>query len=150
VLPGSAVQPGPPHFASLDDLAEAVALDGFVELADALAQARRGAPPEGEVGAVARAYSAYAVENPAVYDVMFTRSTRLHFGPDDAPTPLSAAYAELRATVLTIAGARDVDTLTEILWAALHGVVMLDRGHRLRPDHRSSRLDLLIDQFRAR
>ena len=138
------------HFASLDDLAEAVALEGFAELAEALRQARKKAREGEEAGAVARAYSGYAAENPALYDVMFTRTTRLHFGPDAAPTPLSAAYAELRAAVATTAGERDVDTLAEVLWAALHGLVVLDRGRRLRPDQAQDRLDLLVDQLRER
>ena len=136
------------HFASLDDLAEAVALEGFAELAEALGRARSTASADDAVRAVASAYNAYAAENPALYDVMFTRTTRLHFGPDVAPASLSAAFAELRGAVATIAGQRDVDTLTEVLWAALHGLVLLDRGHRLRPDRRGQRLDLLVDQLR--
>ncbi len=138
------------HFASLDDLAEAVALDGFAELAVALAQARQGAPDADEVRAVARAYSAYAGGHPALYDVMFTRATRLLFGPDDAPAPLTSAYAELRAAVATVAGDRDVDTLAEVLWAALHGLVVLDRTGRLRPDQADQRLDLLVDELHER
>src|SRR6478672_11957977 len=55
------------HFASMEDLVEAVALEGFGELADALGDARRHASPEEMVGAVARAYSSYAIDNPALY-----------------------------------------------------------------------------------
>jgi AcrR family transcriptional regulator len=138
------------HFASLDDLAEAVALDGFAELAEALGRARNDAAAGDEAPAVARAYDTYAVEHPALYDVMFTRATRLRFGPEDTPPPLAAAYAELRTAVETIAGDRDVDTLAEVLWAALHGLVLLDRGHRLRTDHHRERLDLLVAQLRDR
>lgn len=138
------------HFASLDELAEAVALEGFNELAEALGQGRRAASPENGAGAVARAYSAYAAENPALYDVMFTRATRLRFSAEDVPTPLAAAYTELRAGVATIAGERDVDTLTEVLWGALHGLVMLGRGDRLRPSYHSGRINVLVDLFRAR
>src|ERR1700751_1211123 len=71
------------HFASMEDLVEAIALEGFGELAEALGDARRRAAPEDAVGAVARAYSAYATENPALYDAMFTRATRLRFGGQD-------------------------------------------------------------------
>jgi hypothetical protein len=31
-----------------------------------------------------------------------------------------------------------------VLWAALHGLITLDRGGRPRPDHRAARIDLLI------
>ncbi len=137
------------HFASMEDLVETIALEGFGELADALGEARRQAAPDEAVGAVARAYSTYATENPAVYDAMFTRAGRLHFAAQDTAAPLSTAYAELRAAAATIAGERDVDTLTEVLWAALHGLTTLNRNNRLRPSHSSERLDLLVAQFRA-
>jgi AcrR family transcriptional regulator len=137
------------HFASMEDLVEAIALEGFGELAEALGNARRGAAQEDAVGAVARAYSAYATENPALYDAMFTRATRLRFGADDTAAPLSNAYAELRAAVATIAAERDVDTLAEVLWAALHGLTTLSRNDRLRPRHDTDRLDLLVAQFSA-
>jgi len=137
------------HFASMEDLVEAIALEGFAELAEALGEARRHAAPEEAVGAVARAYSTYATENPALYDAMFTRATRLRFGAEDAAAPPATAYAELRAAAATIAGERDVDTLTEVLWAALHGLTTLSRNDRLRPRHGIDRLDLLVTQFRA-
>ncbi len=137
------------HFASMEDLVEAIALEGFGELAQALGEARRRAAPDEAVGAVARAYSTYATENPALYDAMFTRATQLRFGAKDTAAPLSTAYAELRAAAATIAGERDVDTLTEVLWAALHGLTTLSRNDRLRPRHSDDRIDLLVAQFRA-
>ena len=79
---------------------------------------------------------------------MFTRSTTLRFGPAVDATPLANAYAELRAAVATIAGGRDVDTLTEVLWAALHGLTTLGRNGRLRPGHDTDRIDLLVANFR--
>jgi len=137
------------HFASMEDLVEAIALEGFGELAEALGEARRHAAPEEAVGAVARAYSTYATENPALYDAMFTRATRLHFGAEDAVAPLSSAYAELRAAAAAIAGERDIETLTEVLWGALHGLTTLSRNDRLRPHRDTDRLDLLLAQFHA-
>lgn len=56
---------------------EAVALEGFAELAEILRAARRGAAgPEGALSGVAYAYSRFASENPALYDAMFTRTSR--------------------------------------------------------------------------
>jgi AcrR family transcriptional regulator len=137
------------HFASMEDLVEAVALEGFGELAEALGEARRHAAPGEAVGAAARAYSAYATQNPAVYDAMFTRGTRLRFGAEDTAAPLSAAYTELRAAAAAIAGERDVDTLTEVLWATLHGLTTLSRNGRLRPRHGLDRIDLLVGAISA-
>ncbi len=137
------------HFASMEDLVEAIALEGFGELAEALGEARRHAAPDEAVGAVARAYGTYATEHPALYDAMFTRGSRLRFAAEETAAPLSTAYAELRAAAATIDGERDVDTLTEVLWAALHGLTTLSRNDRLRPSHGIDRIDLLVAQFRA-
>jgi AcrR family transcriptional regulator len=133
------------HFASMEDIVEAVALEGFGELAETLRTARRGAGgPEHELRLVAQAYSSFATENPALYDAMFTRATRLPFGAEGRPVQLSAGFAELRAAVASVASGRDVDTLTEVLWAALHGLAMLGRSDRLRPGREPDRIQLLV------
>jgi AcrR family transcriptional regulator len=136
------------HFASMEDIVEAVALEGFGELAETLSMARRSAGgPEHELRRVAHAYSSFATENPVLYDAMFTRATRLRFGAEDTPVPMSAGFAELREAVASVAGGRDVDTLTEVLWAALHGLIMLGRNGRLRPGRETDRIQLLVAEF---
>ncbi len=138
------------HFAAMEDIVEAVALEGFGELAETLAAARRGAlGPEEELGRVAHAFTRFAAENPALYDAMFTRAARLHFGAEDTPAAVSAGFAQLRAAVDPLAGGRDVETLTEVLWAALHGLTMLGRNDRLRPGRDDERIELLVAQFRG-
>jgi AcrR family transcriptional regulator len=136
------------HFASMEDLIEAVAIDGFGELADALHTARVDGPPALALSRVAYAFRSFATENPALYDAMFTRATRLRFAAPDTPAPLAAGFAELRQAVLdTVAGSRDIDTLTEVLWAALHGLTTLARNDRLRPGLETDRIELLLAQF---
>ena len=136
------------HFASMEDIIEAVALEGFGELADALRAARLAdGPPEETLTRIAHAYGRFAGENPALYDTMFTRATRLRFGADDTPASLSAGFAELRAAVDAVAGVRDVDTLTEVLWAALHGLASLGSNDRLRPGSENDRIQLLVAVF---
>jgi AcrR family transcriptional regulator len=137
------------HFASMEDIVEAVALQGFGELADRLGSARRGAAtPEEALGRVAHAFNDFAIENPALYDAMFSRATRLRFGAEDTPEPLSAGFAELREAVAAVAGGPDVDTLSEVLWASLHGLTTLSRDDRLRPGRDTDRIDLLVAQLR--
>jgi hypothetical protein len=70
---------------------------------------------------VAHAYSNFATENPA--------------------------FAELREAVASVAGGRDVDTLAEVLWAALHGLNTLGHNDRLRPGRETERIELLVGQF---
>jgi AcrR family transcriptional regulator len=136
------------HFASMDDIVEAVALEGFGELAEALRAARRKRGGAEEVlSRVAHAYREFADENPVLYDAMFTRATRLRFGVDETPLELHAAFAELREAVATVAGEHDVDTLTEVLWAALHGLTTLGRSNRLRPGRDAERIGLVVAQL---
>jgi AcrR family transcriptional regulator len=171
------------HFASLDDITDAVALEGFDELAQALRQARTAASPDGAAHAVAHRYAAFAADAPALYDAMFSRTTRLPFGAEP-PSALTAAFDEMCAAVAGTGTGAGTDTGTgtgsgsgtetdtgtgsetntgtdsgrtttsdapelvaETLWAALHGLVVLDRGHRLRPEHQSERIDLLVDRL---
>ena len=136
------------HFASMEDIVEAVALEGFGELAEALSTARGDVGgPEETLSRVAHAYSSFAADNPVLYDAMFTRATQLRFGAEDTPIQLKAAFAELRQAVANVAGARDVDTLTEVVWAALHGLTALGRSDRLRPGRDTERIELLVAQF---
>ena len=111
-------------------------------------------PPRHSAGAAgdtltrtARAFSKFASGNPALYDAMFSRATRLRFATDDTPAPLHAAFRELRAAVATVAHEPDIDTLTEVLWAGLHGLATLSRSGRLRPGHEDERIELLVAQF---
>jgi AcrR family transcriptional regulator len=136
------------HFSGMDAIAEAVAIDGFSELSDALHRARaQAAKPEEEFRRVAHAYIDFARENPALYDAMFTRVTTLHFAAEDTPPQLSAAFAGLRSAVQAITDQTDVDTTTEVVWAALHGLATLSRSGRLRPEHEFERIELLADHF---
>jgi hypothetical protein len=77
---------------------------------------------------------------------MIVRATRLRFAADDTPAPLAAAFAQLREVVATVAS-QDVETLTEVVWAALHGLTTLARNDRLRPGRDADRIGLLVAQF---
>lgn len=136
------------HFHGMEQIAEAVALDGFAELAQAIRAARAEAEaPADALTRTAQAYLDFARDNPAVYDAMFTRATTLRFADDGTPPPLSAAFAELRQSVSRVAQGQDVDALTEMLWATLHGLVTLGRTGRLRAGHDADRLRLLVAQL---
>jgi AcrR family transcriptional regulator len=137
------------HFSGMDQIAAAVALDGFVELAAELREARVGADtPHRSLTAVAHGYLDFARQNPALYDAMFARATTLHFAADDTPPEMSAAFGELREGLRGVAQEKaHADTLAELFWAALHGMATLARGERLRPECGSERVELLAAQF---
>ena len=134
------------HFAGMDQVAAAVAVDGFAELAGLLRGARTAAQtPTDALTAMAHAYLDFARDNPAVYDAMFTGRTTLRFAEPDTPAELAAAFDELRQAISSMAD--DPDTLTEVFWAALHGLVSLSRGGRLRPEYERERVDALTARF---
>lgn len=138
------------HFAGMEQIAEAVAIDGFDELADALRSARsrsRARTTSGTLTRIAEAYLDFARDNPAVYDAMFTRATTLRFAAEDTPPALTAAFTELRQDIALVAGDGHADALTEVFWASLHGLVALGRAGRLRPSFEAERLRLLVAQF---
>ena len=136
------------HFSGMDQVAAAVAVDGFAELARRLGTGRTDAEAPGDaLTRIARGYLDFARDNPAVYDVMFTGRTTLHFAQADTPPELVAAFGELREATSLVASEADADTLTEVFWAALHGLVSLSRGGRLRPEYERERVDALIARF---
>ncbi len=139
------------HFAGMEQISEAVAIDGFGEFAEALRAARSRASTVGDaLSRIAHAYLDFARGHPAVYDAMFTRATTLRFAAQDTPPQLTAAFAELRQAVGMVADEQDADALTEVFWAALHGLVTLSRAGRLRAGHELERLQLLVDGFANR
>jgi len=134
------------HFSGMDQIAAAVAVEGFGELAETIRHARAGSADD-LLNRIGHAYLDFARDNPAVYDAMFTRATTLTFATDDTPAELIAAFRELRLAVGAGIDDAVADTRTEVFWAALHGLVTLGRTGRLRAHHQDERLTLLVTQF---
>ncbi|MEV4612699.1 TetR/AcrR family transcriptional regulator [Kitasatospora sp. NPDC049258] len=138
------------HFANRTAIVTAVALEGFGELTATLAVARRSSTdPATALAAVAHAYVDFATAGPALYEAMFTLATDLPFGPESAPAPLQAAFAELGNVLGPLAAGRDLVLFVEVGWAALHGLVTLARGGRLDLAQQARRVDLLVGQLLA-
>lgn len=158
------------HFAGKDEIVAAVALDGFAELTESLrtqgpassagsdtagsdtaSSDTASSDTAGRVGAVARVYLDFAAAHPAVYAAMFTLDTALTFATPQSPEPLRDAFGVLRDCLAQGgddgAGQADLESRTELFWAALHGLATLTAGRRLRPEHADERLDLLVARF---
>jgi AcrR family transcriptional regulator len=136
------------HFDGKDAIVSAVALEGFSELAALLLDARAEADSAAaQPRAVATAYMEFARTNPALYEAMFTLVVDLTFAQTDTPAPLHAAFVELLEALAPFAGDHDVETFTEVVWSALHGLATLSRAGRLRPAFYDQRLATLIDQL---
>jgi AcrR family transcriptional regulator len=136
------------HFKGKDAIIAAVAVDGFADLAARLRAARTAARgPKRALADVAAAYASFADQRPALYDAMFHEAVSLPFATPEAPAPLQAGFDELRQVVRPIAGDEDVDVVTEVLWAGLHGLVTLTRSGRLPREAHARRLAVLLGRF---
>jgi AcrR family transcriptional regulator len=118
-------------FAGRQALIDGVALNGFGEVAAALA-----AVPV-TPGARMRAYLDFAAANPRVYEAMFSMKSGLAFAADDTPEPLRQAFSALREAFPDADGTR-----AELAWSLLHGLATLEAGGRLPADRVQARLDL--------
>jgi len=96
----------------------------------------------GDLGGICAAYLEFARARPATYEAMFSMPTDLEFARPTTPEQLRAGFAPLLA-------AMGDETRAEILWSALHGLADLSRHGRLRPDHETARVEVLIDMARG-
>lgn len=112
-------------------LMDAVALDGFRDLARALESV--DAFPMARM----RAYLDFAAAHPRVYEAMFSMPSGLTFAAEDSPEPLHQAFAAVHAAFPDGDGTR-----AEVAWSTLHGLATLRAGGRLRVSHAEARLDL--------
>ncbi|MEV4388608.1 TetR/AcrR family transcriptional regulator [Micromonospora sp. NPDC049580] len=136
------------HFADQEAVLAAVAVHGFAELAAELTAAHADNPfPERAWAVMASAYLDFAYANPAVYDAMLALTPDLALGAAGVPAAPRAVFAALRAALLPLAQGRDPDTLAEVGWSLLHGVVMLTRGGRLRPEAQEEREAMITERL---
>jgi len=136
------------HFDGKDAIKAAVAVEGFAELATGLAAARAAAPdPARALAAVSDAYMDFAGRRPALYDAMFSQAVDLPFATAAAPPALHAGFGELAEALRPHANGDDLGLLTEVFWAALHGLATLTRGGRLPAGSHDRRLAILLARF---
>jgi AcrR family transcriptional regulator len=118
-------------FASRQALIDAVALNGFDDMAAAL-EAVDASPM-----ARMRAYLDFADAHPRVYEAMFSLPSGLAFAADDTPEPLHHAFSGIYDAFPDADGTR-----AEVAWSALHGLATLQASGRLRASHVQARLAL--------
>ncbi|AOX18866.1 TetR family transcriptional regulator (plasmid) [Kozakia baliensis] len=136
------------HFGNRGAIVAAVAVEGFEELAKILRSASQSADKRDNLHAVAEAYISFADEQSALYEAMFILPSGLRFAEADTRSELAEAFEALAAVVPQ--SSDKIETATETLWAALHGLVELERLGRIRPGNRAQRVELLIDAFLCR
>ena len=134
------------HFSSKDAIVEAVVTDGFTALAQRLERATRGGKTA--LPAIADAYVRFGLERPRLYEVMFVGPPAITFAARAAtPVPAHTAF-NIVAVAVAESGVPPVqiETVTEVVWASLHGLTALSITKRLRPGRalQETRLEKLI------
>lgn len=146
------VSPAAPyrHFAGRQALLEAVAAEGFRQFSGRMDAARAGLPEDGQLVGMAQAYVRFALEQPALFRLMFSRQVDKQVNAD-----LHAASREAYASLATAAAREDVAAPAEaavITWSFVHGLAMLlldDQILGVSPENREDLVRNLAGRFVA-
>jgi AcrR family transcriptional regulator len=119
------------HFGSKQGLLEQLYLHGFRRLADRLDDVPSGGRGRQELLAFALAYRAFALDNEALYGLMFERATP-DFIPSDTSRLAGLATFEMLTTRVTDWKPDSADPAADahLVWAAMHGLVTIELMHR--------------------
>jgi AcrR family transcriptional regulator len=125
------------------EIMRTVALAGFAELATATRSAMGRKTGAQAVAAVAVAYLDFAAAHQSLYEAMFQLPIDARFAQDDAEAELRSGFNALAEAL----GDDGDGTATEVRWSALHGMSLLERAGRMRPEHRPHRVAELAARF---
>jgi AcrR family transcriptional regulator len=143
-----------PHFRGIDEILAAVVETRFLALSAALGAAVAGLP--GGVGplhvlrAKCLAYCRFGLGNPGHYAALFA-SGDAHLGVPYENSAGERSFDDLRETVAAALGqvataTRDADEAAALVWAAMHGLVVLRNSLTGFPwPDLESQVDLLVD-----
>jgi AcrR family transcriptional regulator len=116
------------HFPDKESIVAELVTQGFDQLAARLARANDLAAPQGRratLQAAAEAYLGFAMEQPAVFRLMFRpelcQATRF----PQAREAAERAHAELQRLVRTVHGGAYDEALASLHWAHVHGLACL-------------------------
>jgi AcrR family transcriptional regulator len=124
------------HFASLDDLLAEIAARGFEEFVKALNIGSDAAEtPALRLEAMGRAYVKFALDNAAIYDLMFRQAARELSSPH-LREAAQAAWRQLEtavANLLSSAPPSELATNAAFVWSTVHGLATLLIDKRFPP-----------------
>ncbi|SFP03734.1 TetR/AcrR family transcriptional regulator [Actinomadura madurae] len=118
------------YFSNKHDLLVAVVDTGFAELAERLGRAQCRNKTD-MLLATAEEYWAFAMAEPYLYRLMHGLGG-VPFGEPNTPKSALDCFHLLAAAAGTRAPGRDQDTVTDLFWAQLHGLVTLTLDGRIK------------------
>lgn len=123
----------------------AIATRGFEELATRMEAEIRNATTGDVLRNVSAAYLDFARSRPVVYEAMFILPTQIKFASGETPAALRTAF---EALVTALGPDREEPVaLAELLWSALHGLVVLMQSGRIPTAGAAVRLNILVQKF---
>ncbi len=136
------------HFGGMPGVVAALYRQGFAILARQLQEAQNSAPPDEDRHALATAYRTFANESADLFDLMYGRPITILL-----PTHASRASAEEALDVVVRAfsntKASDPQDRARAFWAAIHGVVALERGGWFDAEEAKRRLNDVSCHFQT-
>lgn len=132
------------HFGGKPELLRAVVSEGFRQFAARLGRVRTTADPVADLGAYARAYRRFALEETHLFHAMFARRVEEVLVGDDER---AAALDTFLVLVDAVQRACDAGRLTDgpadevalRAWAAVHGLVTIETGAGLQSARQAER-----------
>ena len=118
------------HFENKDALVEALCLEDFEKLSQAMNQGPLPKNPVDRMRALGRAYAAFGIANPNHYRFMFMTAGDWKKHAHDEGSPPARSYAVLREAVVeamdqSLFRKDDVDLVSQMIWSHIHGVISL-------------------------
>ena len=117
------------HFGGKDGLLDALYLHSFAGLTRAFQAQSEESDPVRRLDKMVIAYRAFALSEPALYNVMFGDLGRSWEAPLESRRKAWTSFETVRDAVRLCAGparATEAGRTTYLLWAAMHGVVSLE------------------------
>jgi AcrR family transcriptional regulator len=127
------------HFGSKEAIAAALYLEGFARLKRHLGAVPRAEDPAEHLAALGRAYRENALAEPNFYDVMHGPGIPGYTPDAEATTAANQSLAVLRDAAQRCIEAgifrpdADPAEITDVLWAAAHGIISLERAGHIPP-----------------
>lgn len=138
------------HFGSRDNLINAVVKQGYAELTALVRHLSESETTRLE--SLCWSYFDFGKSNPELYRAMFTESTSLPFAQTETPTELResfAALAEVIAYEARLSDEDDILSVTELFWAACHGLTSLHMSGRIPGHHLESQVTHVCSMIRG-
>lgn len=130
------------HFANMEAIRDAVAIEGIGEMAEQMREARLAVPQSEAIRAICTAYLAFAAAHPAAYQAMFSLPTQVKWASAETPAPLRAAFGEIVGAFGPLNERNAL--LAELIWGSLHGMAVFLRSGRIPQEQQAQRLDVLV------